>query len=349
MANNVLLPPEQNPVEAPPDAAESDAGSSTLRGYRAPRPMPALRPLDHVTLSGDLGEAEQGVFASLVSSVRDAFFSPKLPPLELTSQPIPVIDRMAVKRDPTSAALSTVINVVVVALVLWYAARKTGMIAPAKQQNITMVEVPPPPPKIPPKAVTMGGGGGQKGPTPVTKGNPPKFDPHPLQPPKIPPIAQPKIIVPVAVDVQKDIHMAKSDVPQFGMPNSPLVGMSMGNGNGGGLGSGNGNGIGPGSGGNMGGGLRRVGGGVSAPVVLFEPEPEFSEEARKAKVAGNVLVYCHVDTSGHTTHVRVLKGIGLGLDEKAVEAVRLYKFKPAMENGHPVEIEMNIEVNFQIF
>jgi protein TonB len=99
----------------------------------------------------------------------------------------------------------------------------------------------------------------------------------------------------------------------------------------------------------MGGGLRRIGGGVSAPVVLFAPEPEFSEEARKAKVAGNVLVYLQVDATGHPTHVRVLKGIGLGLDEKAVEAVRQYKFKPAMENGKPVAVEMNVEVNFQIF
>ena len=331
MAINAFLPPEQDKF-----------GSS--------RPDQPLRPLDQVTLSGDLGEAEQGVFSSLLSSVRDALFPPKLPPLELTSAPIPVVDRMAVKRDPTSTIISAVINVSVIAFLLWFAARQTGIIAaPKAAPTISLVEPPPPPPKLPPKAVTMGGGGGQKGPTPVTKGNPPKFDPHPLQPPKIPPPNEAKIVIPVAVDVQKDIKMAKSDVPQFGMPNSPLVGMSMGNGKGGGLGSGNGNGIGAGSGGNMGGGVRRIGGGVSAPVVLFAPEPEFSEEARKAKVAGNVLVYLQVDTTGHPVHVRVLRGIGLGLDEKAVEAVRQYKFKPAMENGKPVPVEMNVEVNFQIF
>ena len=90
-------------------------------------------------------------------------------------------------------------------------------------------------------------------------------------------------------------------------------------------------------------------GSVSAPVVLYQPEPEFSEEARKAKVAGNVLVYLQVDNTGHPQHVRVIRGIGLGLDEKAVEAVRQYKFKPAMKNGQPVTVEMNVEVNFQIF
>lgn len=334
MANNVLLPPNEGPGFG--------SGSSS-------QPLsPTLRPLDDVTLSGDLGAAEQGVFASLAESLRDTFFPKKLPPLVLTSQPVAVVDRMAVKRDPTSAVISTVINVGIVALLLWIAARQTGLISPTKPAPVISIDVPPPPPKLPPKAIAMGGGGGQKGPTPVTRGNPPKFSPQQLNPPKIA-VEDAKLHPPVTVDVQQNMKMAKSDIPQFGMPNSPLVGASMGNGNGTGLGSGNGNGIGPGSGGNMGGGLRKIGGGVSEPVVLYAPEPEFSEEARKAKVAGNVLVYLQVDISGHPTHVHVLRGIGLGLDEKAVEAVRLYKFKPAMENGHPVPVEMNVEVNFQIF
>ncbi len=78
-------------------------------------------------------------------------------------------------------------------------------------------------------------------------------------------------------------------------------------------------------------------------------EPEFSEEARKAKVAGNVLVNLWVDTNGLPSHVRVIRGVGMGLDEKAIEAVKQYKFKPAMEGGKPVLVELNIEVNFQIF
>lgn len=260
------------------------------------------------------------------------------------------LDKMVVKRDPVSATISLVINVAIVALIFYFAARKVGIIAPPKAEVIALVDPPKPPPplKLPPKAVTAGGGGGQKGPTPVTKGNPPVFKPEQLNPPKAP-VLNAKLTPPVTVDVDPNIKMAKSDVPNFGVPNSPLVGMSMGNGKGGGLGSGTGNGVGPGSGGGTGGGVRRIGGGVSAPVVLFAPEPEFSEEARKAKVAGNVLVYLQVDATGRPTHVRVLRGIGLGLDEKALEAVRQYKFKPAMENGHPVAVEMNVEVNFQIF
>ena len=183
----------------------------------------------------------------------------------------------------------------------------------------------------------------------MSKGNPPKFAAEQLNPPKAPPLDQPKISVPVTVDVDPNLRMAKTDLTSLGTPNAPLVSTSLGNGSGTGIGSGVGGGIGMGSGGNMGGALRRIGGGVSAPIVLFAPEPEFSEEARKAKAAGNVLVYLQVDAQGRPTHVRVLRGIGLGLDERAVEAVRQYKFKPALENGRPVPVEMNVEVNFQIF
>jgi periplasmic protein TonB len=84
-------------------------------------------------------------------------------------------------------------------------------------------------------------------------------------------------------------------------------------------------------------------------VVIYSVEPEFSEEARKAKVAGNVLVGLWIDTEGRPSHVHVVRGIGMGLDQKAVEAVQQWKFKPAMENGKPVLVELNIEVNFQIF
>jgi protein TonB len=95
--------------------------------------------------------------------------------------------------------------------------------------------------------------------------------------------------------------------------------------------------------------LKRVGGGVSAPEVLFAPEPEFSEEARRSKVSGNVLVYLQVDEQGRPMHVRVLRGLGMGLDEKALEAVRQYRFRPAMENGKPVAVEMNVDVTFNIY
>ena len=218
-------------------------------------------------------------------------------PLSPSQQPDQVFGslyKMDVKRDPTSTGIAIALHAVIIGLIAWFVAHQVHLITAPTPPAITLVEPPPPPLKAPPKAVQMGGGGGQKGPTPVTKGNPPKFAPVQLNPPKAPPLEQPKINVPVTINVQTDLKMAKSNVPQIGMPNSPLVGMSMGNGHGTGLGSGNGNGMGPGSGGNTGGGMERIGGSVSAPVVLYQPEPEFSEEARKAKVAGNVLVYLQV-------------------------------------------------------
>ena len=95
---------------------------------------------------------------------------------------------------------------------------------------------------------------------------------------------------------------------------------------------------------------RRIGGSVSAPTIIFQVEPKFTDEARnQGNFSGNVLVNLWVDVNGNATHVRVIRGIGYGLDEKAVEAVKQYKFKPAMENGKPVVVELNVEVNFRIF
>lgn len=293
---------------------------------------------------------EEGVFASLVSSVRDVLFPEKLPPLELQSKPLPVVDRMAFKRSPTSTAIAVVIHAVAIGLIAWLLYKGVKMAAPQVTHLVTPIDMPLTPPKAPPKAQVMGGGGGSKGPTPVVKGHLPKFEEHPIVPPTPPPPQQPKIAIEPTINVQKDLKMATNNMPNIGTPNSPIVGpMSGGGGRGGGLGSGNGNGLGPGSGGNTGGGVYHVGGGVSEPVVIYQVEPEFSDEARKAKVAGNVLVSLIVGANGLPQNVRVIRGIGMGLDERAVEAVRQYRFKPAMMNGKAVPVMMNVDVNFQIF
>lgn len=96
----------------------------------------------------------------------------------------------------------------------------------------------------------------------------------------------------------------------------------------------------------------KVGGDVSAPVLTSSVEPKMSEEARHAHVRGSVVVKINLDKNGNPTHVHVIRGIGpngvgMGLDESAVEAVRQYKFKPAMKNGKPVMVELNIEVRFE--
>jgi TonB family protein len=95
--------------------------------------------------------------------------------------------------------------------------------------------------------------------------------------------------------------------------------------------------------------LRRIGGGVTPPKVLHTVDPQFSEQARKAKFNGIVLINLIVDTNGMPQNVHILRGVGMGLDEKAVEAVKQYVFQPAMEGGKPVPVQLNVEVNYQIF
>jgi TonB family protein len=91
-----------------------------------------------------------------------------------------------------------------------------------------------------------------------------------------------------------------------------------------------------------------VGNGVTAPVVLYKKEPEYSEEARKAKYQGTVVLYIEVDPSGRAVNPRVVRSLGLGLDEKAMEAVRQWKFKPGYRDGKPVTVAATIEVNFRL-
>jgi TonB family protein len=93
-----------------------------------------------------------------------------------------------------------------------------------------------------------------------------------------------------------------------------------------------------------------VGGRVSGPVPLFQPEAEFSDEARRAKYQGVCLVGLIVDAQGNPQNVHIVRALGMGLDEKAMEAVRKYKFKPAMRDGRtPVAVPVNIEVNFRLY
>ncbi len=91
-----------------------------------------------------------------------------------------------------------------------------------------------------------------------------------------------------------------------------------------------------------------VGGGVSAPVVIHSVEPEFTAEARSANFQGSVTIQLIVDSAGNPQNVRVTRHLGMGLDEKAIEAVRQYRFKPAMYEGHPVAVQIVVDVDFHL-
>ena len=149
------------------------------------------------------------------------------------------------------------------------------------------------------------------------------------------------------------------NMPMIGMHKSANVtmasagsgsGAGMGSGRGGGMGSGGGNGYGPGYGGNAGGGCYRVGGGISAPEVVHSVEAEFSDEARRAKYQGVCLISLIVDAQGNPQDIHVARALGMGLDEKAIDAIRQYKFRPAMKDGKtPVPVMITIEVDFRLY
>src|SRR3954470_16952339 len=169
-----------------------------------------------------------------------------------------------------------------------------------------------------------GGGGGDMSKIAANKGTAPKLDLDRVTPPAtIIRNDNPKLVVEQSVAVLPNIKLPKSN--QIGDPlsaalvlsNGAGVSSGVGSGAGGGLGSGSGAGLGPGSGGNTGGGVFRVGGGVSAPIAIYSPEPEFSEEARKAKYQGTVLVQIVVGSDGRPRDMKIVRPLGMGLDEKA--------------------------------
>jgi periplasmic protein TonB len=203
-----------------------------------------------------------------------------------------------------------------------------------------------------------GGGGGAHDILQPPKGKLPKFEQQPIVPPMVAVNQHPKLAQEAAIMMPKDLQLPNNTMPNLGDPRTNVAGPAangtgdfggLGTGSGGGIGSGRGNGYGPGEGGGYGGGFYHVGGGVAAPRLIFAPDPEFSDEARRAKFQGICVVSLIVDPQGNPQRVQVVRHLGMGLDQKAVDAVKLYRFKPATLQGKPVPVEVNIEVTFRIY
>jgi TonB family protein len=92
-----------------------------------------------------------------------------------------------------------------------------------------------------------------------------------------------------------------------------------------------------------------VGGGVSAPRPIYTPDPEYSERARKTGYRGTCVLWLVIDAKGLPRDIRVTHALGMGLDEKAIEAVRQWRFKPAIKDGVPVAVQINVEVSFRLY
>ncbi len=202
-----------------------------------------------------------------------------------------------------------------------------------------------------------GGGGGDREKIAESGGRLPDFAREQITPPtiivrreqpKLP--EEPTVVGPPALP---GLHTSQIGNPLSAIleppSNGPGFAGGLGSGTGGGVGSGGGPGVGPGYGGGMGGGVYRVGGGVSAPRAIYDPDPEYSDEARKAKCQGTVLLWLIVGPDGKPRDIRVQQSLGMGLDERAVEAVRKWKFEPAMKDGRPVAVQVNVEISFRLF
>jgi periplasmic protein TonB len=223
--------------------------------------------------------------------------------------------------------------------------------------NFTLYAPAPPPPPVMPVAKVSGGGGGGGAHHLVepTRGRLPQFAPHVrLLPPQIVRVANPKL----AAEPTMQVNMpTNTSMPNLGMQNSPQIalasqgngsGSGFGRGMGGGIGSSQGSGVGVGTGGGYGGGVMSVGGGVSAPILIHSVDPEFTEAARQQNYQGTVSIQLIVDAQGYPQAVHVVRKLGMGLDDKAVEAVRQYRFRPAVYQGHPVAVQMIVEVEFRL-
>src|SRR5271155_4294969 len=181
------------------------------------------------------GAKQEGLFCSIWSGLRELMSSAELQPLALESRPVAVVDRMSGRRSYRATGWAVAAHVFAILMIGYAATTRIHIAAPVDLRTTALAD----PPQSLSKARAMGGGGGQRGPTPVTKGTPPKFAEQQIVPPKAPPLDEPKIRIEPTVDVQPDVKMASS-LPQIGMASSPLVGMSMGDGIGTGLGRGNG-------------------------------------------------------------------------------------------------------------
>jgi protein TonB len=298
-------------------------------------------------------------YKSLVENIRELIHPTVLPPLEVTSKPIAVKDIWGqYGRKKESGVYSMAIHIAVVLLLFTLASNKAVQQA-AKDLTTSLIapDIAPYQPKAGNQKSGGGGGGGDRSPLPASKGRLPK----PSLKQFTPPVAvinnpNPKLPMTPTIIAPPDAILPQVNMAQYGDPlaklgpasNGPGSGGGIGSGSGGGVGPGRGGGYGPGEGGGVGGGVFRMGSGVSAPSVLYKVEPEYSEEARKAKYQGTVVLYVEVDAQGHPQNLKVVRSLGLGLDEKAIEAVEKWKFRPGYKDGKPVTVAATIEVNFRL-
>ena len=204
-----------------------------------------------------------------------------------------------------------------------------------------------------------GGGGGLRQPAPpeparragresLTSPVPPP-EPTPEPTPRPEPAEEAPPVAPVA-SVAADAETKTGVIEETAAADSKGAGRdgSAGTGQGGGIGAGQGAGIGEGSGGGTGGGPFRPGSGIEPPSLVFEVKPDYPEDARRRTIEGDVVLEIVVRRDGSVGDVRVLKSLGASLDQRAIEAVRQWRFDPARRRGTPVDVLVEVSVEFKL-
>ena len=309
-----------------------------------------------------LPKESPSLLQSLKENIRDVLFPEKLPPLKLTSRPVAVRNIWDQGNRKQSAASSLLVHGLAIGAIIFLSTMGAKVVQQVAPQHVTLVAPDMtqflPMQKKPGPVMGGGGGGGERAKIEAPKGKLPKVAMVQITPPVV--IARndaPKLAVEPTVIVPQNVKVA-ANMPNIGDPMSHVAGpMSNGTGSGAGIGAGSGGGIGvgvgrgvgPGEGAGFGGGVFKVGGGVSAPKAIYSPDPEYSEEARKSKYQGTVVLWLIVSPDGSPRSIRVQRSLGMGLDQKAVEAVKNWKFQPATKDGKPVAVQINVEVNFRLY
>lgn len=172
---------------------------------------------------------------------------------------------------------------------------------------------------------------------------------EPLPPPPQPALA-PQVVAPVATASTdpRDRAGVLSETPAASDSQGSGSGGGVGTGQGTGIGEGTGAGVGPGSGGGTGGGPYRPGAGISPPAVIHEVRPDYTDDARRQGIEGEVVLEIVVRRDGTVGDVRVLEGLRGGLDRRAIEAVRQWRFSPARRYGTPVDVIVEVAVEFKL-
>jgi periplasmic protein TonB len=305
---------------------------------------------------------DEPLWKSLFSQLDEFFFPRKLPPLKLESKPEPVKDIWGFYNYKKDGLLgSTGVHILIAAIIvggtLW--AHRVVTAAPVPKATVMLVD--PDVPALKPGRTISGGGGGG-GDRDVLKASAGRLPTRSLDQITPPTVVlrneHPKLAVEQTIIIPPEVKLATNNMPVIGDPlsHSPILSngtgslSGIGSGSGGGVGSGEGGGFGPGRGGGTGGGTYHRGEGASDPAIISQVDPEFSEEARKAKFQGLCVLSIIVEADGTPSNIRVSSSLGMGLDEKAIEAVKKWKFRPSMKDGHPVRYgPVEVDVDFHLY